>query len=173
MNHTQPTKPQVEKLTTAQEDYLETIFRLAKELSPKSVRITDIANALGTKLPTVSRAINKLTVLGLIVHPTRGGVSLSDFGRTLAIEITHRHTDIVDLFVKVLGLPLEIAEADTCQIEHGLSPSSAQRLHEFMEYIENLPEDQREVIDRFRREAGKQNSEFKNLPQNKAAGWRG
>lgn len=164
---------QIEKLTTAQEDYLETTLRLEAELSPELVRITDIANALGTKLPTVSRTVNRLTEMGLLIHPARGRVELSDFGRTLAQEITHRHTDLVEFFVTVLGLPAEIAETDTCQIEHGLSPQAAQRLHEFIEYIESLSQSERKVFERFRSRAGRKNRAFKHLPQNKAAGWRG
>ena len=52
-------------LTPAQQDYIETIYSLEKNSGLDKIRITDIANKLGTKLPTVTRTVRKLK---LILH---------------------------------------------------------------------------------------------------------
>ncbi|HSH00143.1 MAG TPA: metal-dependent transcriptional regulator [candidate division Zixibacteria bacterium] len=159
-------------MTTTHEDYLETTLHLQRRLGPDRVRITDIANALGTRLPTVSRTVRRLTELGLISHQVRGVVRLTERGRTVAQEIDHRHNDLVAFFRRVLGLSAEVAESDTCQIEHGLSAISAQRLHEFMEFFQRLGAGERELFARFQRQAGDAADAFNNLPDTRTAGWR-
>ncbi|MBN4057140.1 metal-dependent transcriptional regulator, partial [bacterium AH-315-J21] len=153
------------QLTIAQQDYLEAILRLQEDSESSPIRITDIASALGTKLPTVTRTIQRLTALGLTEHPDRGGVTLTATGRTIAAEITHRHEDLFDFFNLVLGLSEEISEQDTCQIEHGLSEESAQRLHEFMEYFHGLDTRGKKIFKEFQSQAGKSKGEFKNIPE--------
>lgn len=142
-------------------------------MSPRKPRVTDIAAALGTKLPTVTRTVQRLSAMGLINHPSRGAVELTRLGRTVAQEIAHRHKDLVDFFSLALGLPLAVAEQDTCQIEHGLSPTTAQRLHDFMEYYHSLSRVQRKVFDTFKRGVSEGNTEFNNIPNTRAPGWRG
>lgn len=111
--------------------------------------------------------------MGLINHPSRGAVELTRLGRTVAQEIAHRHKDLVDFFSLALGLPKIVAEQDTCQIEHGLSPTTAQRLHDFMEYYHSLSRHQRNVFEDFKRRVSEKNTEFSNIPNTRAAGWRG
>lgn len=165
-------KPADDQLTIAQQDYLEIVLRLEQDSAGARVRITDIARALGTRLPTVTRTIQRLTALGLTEHPDRGGVTLTPTGRTIAAEITHRHSDLHDFFHLVLGLPDEIAERDTCQIEHGLSQESAQRLHEFMEYFHGLDSVTRGLFETFHSRAGRAKGEFRNIPETRTPGWR-
>ncbi len=157
-------------LTASQQDYIEVIFRL--EQSGLQVRVTDIAAELGTRLPTVTRAIQRLTDLGLVSHATRREVALTAAGRRIANEVAHRHDDLVRFFVTYLGVSRKVAEADVCQIEHGLSASSTQRFHEFLEYIDTLPDDTRKQIGAFVRRASGGRKDFRNLPEHKVTGWR-
>ena len=94
--------------------------------------MTDIAAALGTKLPTVVRTLAKLRALGLILQKERGLVRISAKGRKLASQLLHRHNDIVRFLSEVLGVPGETAEADGRVVEHGFSGESAERLHYFL-----------------------------------------
>ena len=158
-------------LSAIQEDYLEAIYRLSR--GNQGVRSTDIAERLGCRLPTVTRTVRKLAEMKLIEHESRGLVALTRRGLLAAEEITHRHADSVAFLVNILGLSKEKAEEDACQIEHGLSPLAAQRLHEFLEYIENLDERDRKVIDEFARRVSSTASDFEHLPKSKTAGWRG
>lgn len=157
-------------LTASQQDYIEVIYRL--EQTGVRVRVTDIAAELGTRLPTVTRAVQRLTRLNLVSHIERGDVALTDAGRRIANEVAHRHDDLVRFFVSYLGVSKRLAEADVCQIEHGLSATTAQRFHEFLEYIENLPEETRRHISRFVDRASGGRKDFRNLPEHKVTGWR-
>lgn len=160
------------QLTSTQEDYLEAIYRLQQVDAAGSTRVSAIAARLGTRLPTVTRTVHRLTALGLLHHADRRAVSLTEEGERVAAEVVHRHDDLVTLLVGVLGLDRKQAEADACQIEHGFSRRGAQRLHELLEYIQRLPKDQREVLTRFKREASNGTRDFNNLPAGKAGGWR-
>lgn len=157
-------------LTASQQDYVEVIFRLEQE--GVRVRVTDIAAELGTRLPTVTRAIQRLTHLGLVSHVERGDVALTTAGRRIANEVAHRHDDLVRFFVDYLGVSRRIAEDDVCQIEHGLSATTAQRFHEFLEYVDGLPAETRRQIAGFVRRASGGRKDFRNLPEHKVTGWR-
>lgn len=161
-------------LTATQEDYLEVIFQLSLDDPLGSVRITDIARELQTKLPTVTRTVRKLTALGLLEHTHRQGVSLSDAGRKIASDIRHRHTDLVTFFTDFLGLEKRAAEQDACKIEHGISPRTAERLHEFLEYFAALPQPDKQRITAFQTTGEfPRERQFKNLLQSRVRGWRG
>ena len=159
-------------LTSAQQDYLEIIYRLEIGSGSSEVTISEIAAELRTKLPTVTRTITKLTRFGMVHHQPRRGVVLSKAGRKIASEVVHRHEDLVEFFVTILGLRQDEAEIDSCQIEHGISRKTAQRLHEFLKYFNGLSKRERRVISNFQRRASRGNSSFRNLPPNKANGWR-
>jgi Mn-dependent DtxR family transcriptional regulator len=120
-------------LSPALQDYLEAIRALHAEQGGPGVRVTDIAARLGTRLPTVVRSIARLRGLGLAEQAERGPVRLTPIGSALAAQLAHRHADVLRLLTEVLGLPAEVAEADACVLEHGLSAASAQALHEFLE----------------------------------------
>ena len=104
-------------LSTAQEDYIETIFNLSGELD--KVRVTDIAERLGVRMPAVTRAVQGLEKLHMIERDDGRGICLTPLARKLAGALVHRHTDLVTFLTEVLGVDERIAEADTCQMEHG------------------------------------------------------
>lgn len=158
-------------ITPIQQDYLEVIYRLS--LDNAGVRTTDIAERLGCRLPTVTRTVRRMAEAGFIEHRARGLVRLSDLGRRTAENLTHRHADTVCFLVDILGMSPDDAERDACQIEHGLSPLAAQRLHEFLEYVQDLTPAQREPMVRFARTASTSIADFEHLPAGKTAGWRG
>lgn len=152
-------------LSTAQEDYLETILQLEAELG--TVRVTDIAARLGVRLPPVTRAVQVLRRDGYVTHEARREVHLTERGRKMAEALSHRHADLVRFLVDVLGVQKEVAEADTCQLEHGLSAESAQRLHEFLVHFDQLDSRTRAKL-----RPERAPHEFGHLPEGKSAGWR-
>ncbi|MDX9857706.1 MAG: metal-dependent transcriptional regulator [candidate division Zixibacteria bacterium] len=159
-------------LTAAQQDYIEVIYRLEQDAGDTGVRVTAIADALGTRLPTVSRTVRKLAILKLVTHDARREVALTAGGRRIAREIVHRHEDLVRFFVLVLGLSENEAERDACQIEHGLSGKASQRLHEFLEHVQQLTADKRRVVTGYLRTASPKARDFENLPDRRIDGWR-
>ena len=159
-------------LTPAQEDYIESIYRLELSNKTDKIRITDIAEKLGTRLPTVTRTVQKLTSMGFINHSSRKEVSLTDEGRRLGKEILHRHKDLVMFFTEILGISEENARSDACQVEHGVSKETAQRIHEFLEYYSSLDEKDRMFIEKFKTTVYVGKDDFNELPENKTDGWR-
>lgn len=159
-------------LTAAQQDYVEVIYRLEMEHGESGVRISQIADALGTRLPTVTRTVQKLAALEIVAHDARREVRLTDKGKQIGGEIVHRHEDLVRFFTDVLGLDQSVAERDTCQIEHGFSGRASQRLHEFLEHFLALRESKKRVVTEFLRSASPTNEEFANLPRRRTGGWR-
>ena len=79
-------------LSTAQEDYLETILQLERETD--QVRISEIAHRLGIQQPSVTRAVQALNKLGYVDHEVRRSVRLTEKGRLLAAALSHRHADL-------------------------------------------------------------------------------
>ncbi len=155
-----------ESLSTSQEDYLETIYKLEDEQGGE-VRVTDIAARLDVRLPPVTRAVQALQRLGLVEHEERRKVCLTHRGRRLAAALAHRHADLVYLLTTVFGVGPAVAEADTCQMEHGVSAETAQRLHEFLVVFEKLDEATRRKLRNHTESAA-----FRFLPDSKGSGWR-
>lgn len=124
-------------LTSSQQDYLETVFRITGSRQA-GARITDIAAMLRTKAPTVVRSVARLRTLGYFTQKGRL-VHLSKLGEKVAAQLAHRHTDVYSFLIDVLGVSEERAESDACLIEHGLSAHSSQCLHRFLERWYELP----------------------------------
>lgn len=159
-------------LTAVQQDYIEVVYRLELAGGPGTVRLSDIADQLGTRRPTVTRTVHKLTRLGLLEHESRRGVSLSPTGRRMAVEILHRHEDLAAFFADVLGLARAEADANACRIEHGLSSRATQRLHEWLEYVSALSAKEKRVLQRFLSQASAGSEDFDCLPEHNTSGWR-
>ena len=160
------------KITAAQQDYLEVILRLQEQSDQERVRVTDIANELGTRMPTVTRTVQRLAEKGLLAHRRGGTVRLTAAGRRMAGEILHLHEDLVLFLTEILGLSKGIALRDACQLEHGCSRQTAQRLHEFLEFYESLPEKERRPFRDFTSQKRATSAKFRNLPGIKIHGWR-
>jgi len=134
------------KLTPAQQDYLEACYMLERRDSSDPVRVTDIAEMLGTRLPTVTRSMAILRRMGLVTQEARGPVQLTETGRAIAKQLRHRHEDVRRLLTEVLGVSQRVAENEACVLEHGLSGVSAQHLHEFLLRWDKLPAEQRDYL---------------------------
>ena len=159
-------------LTAAQQDYIEIVYQLEQENPETKIRITDIAEKLGTRLPTVTRMVKRLTDLGYLSHKSHGGVNLTSKGQTVAGELTHLHNDLILFFTEILGISKKQADYDACQTEHALSPLTAQRLHEFLIYYNELPSKEKYIIQQFKKIKKREPKKFKNLPKNRTSGWR-
>lgn len=158
-------------LTSTQEDYIEIVFR-RQEKSADGVRVTDLADALRCRLPTVTRTVQALADAGYFDHKSRGLVRLTRKGHAIARDIAHRHDDVVDFLHLILGLTTEDAEADACQIEHGLSPLASERLHAFLNYVEQIPARVRRTMSEAVKKGVRKKSTFPHLEDIKAPGWR-
>lgn len=156
-------------LTSTHEDYIEAVYRRISS-DHDGVRVSDIAEDLGCRMPTVTRTVRHLVTEGYFEHESRGLVRLTSKGEAMAKDIAHRHDDVVAFLHLMLGLTEDQSESDACQIEHGFSPLGAERLHRLLNYFETLPSHQRKAL----REAVQkgEDDQFSNLQEVKGSGWR-
>lgn len=113
------------------EDYLKTILILKEREG--MVRSVDVANELNYSKPSVSRAVKLLIERDLIVMESNGELVLTSKGHRMASAIFERHEVISDFFVKLLGVPKDVADRDACRIEHAISEESFERLKEYVQ----------------------------------------
>ena len=103
------------------EMYLETICILMQK--GKVVRSIDIAEQIGYKKPSISRAVGLLKNGGYISVDNSGHITLTDSGLEIASKIYERHTILTEYLV-MLGVDEKTAAEDACKIEHDISDTS-------------------------------------------------
>jgi len=123
--------------TASMEDYLEAIAKLGE--GRKVVKVKQLSQMLGVKMPSVSSALRKLSQQELVEHERYGHIKLTPEGDEVARDVIYRHEALARFFAQALGISRETAEQDACKIEHVISPLSMQRLAKFIEFMEACP----------------------------------
>ncbi|MBN2468129.1 MAG: metal-dependent transcriptional regulator [Deltaproteobacteria bacterium] len=124
-------------LTAAMEDYLELILTLKEQ--NKVVRVRDIAKGMNVKMPSVTSMLNNLAKNKLIKHEKYEYVELTPQGSKLAKETARKHTILFEFLRDVLKVDPPQADADACQMEHAVSPTTIGKLVDFIEFVEFCP----------------------------------
>ena len=119
-------------METAQ-DYVEAIADLSA--AQGEARAVDLARRLGVSHVTVIRTISRLQRDGYVSAKPYRSIFLTEKGARLAEESRRRH-EIVVAFLRGLGVPEEIAQADAEGIEHHVSPET---LAAFMRFTASRP----------------------------------
>ena len=117
-------------LTSAMEDYLEAVLMMQQRHG--YVRCVDVAEHLGVKKPSVSRAVKELSKSGHLVKNADGTLSLTDSGLQIATQIYEKHLFFTKQLIEA-GVPEEIAKKDACKLEHVISEESFARLKSLFE----------------------------------------
>ena len=110
------------------EDYVELIADLIDDAG--EARQVDIAGRLGVAQPTVAKMLKRLADEGLIVQRPYRGVFLTEAGRQLAERSRLRH-QIVEEFLRALGISAENARIDAEGIEHHVSAETLEAFRRF------------------------------------------
>jgi len=127
----------IREQTASMEDYLEAIATLGE--GRKVVRVKQISEMLGVKMPSVTSALKKLSERELVEHAKYGHIKLTPEGDKVARDVIRRHKALTRFFAQALGIDKETAEEDACKIEHVISSLSMDRLAKFVEFIEACP----------------------------------
>ncbi len=130
--------PAPSALSSALEDYLETVFELAREGS--GARVKDIAEARAVTPASVSVALKRLAGMGLVEHTGRDSLRLTPEGELAARRVSARHRVLMDFLHGVLGLPADTAARDACAMEHSLSDEGMNHLTQFLEHLQVCPQ---------------------------------
>ena len=110
------------------EDYVEAIAQLKSE--DGVCRVTKLARHLGVSHVTANRTVARLVGRGLVTTRPYQPIELTASGRTLADAARKRH-EVVLRFLVELGVPEDIANADSEGIEHHCSPQTLTAMKRF------------------------------------------
>ncbi|RLG62976.1 metal-dependent transcriptional regulator, partial [archaeon] len=116
------------------EDYIKAIYKLQREKSV--VRVRDLAAALNVKPPSVVEQLRKLSQRGLVLYEKGEYIKLTDKGEMMAREILRKHEALRRFLADVLMVPEDIAERDSCYMEHGLHEITIDRINKFLGFID-------------------------------------
>jgi DtxR family Mn-dependent transcriptional regulator len=118
------------------EDYLKAILQLE---APDGVSTSAIAAQLGVSQPSVTRMTKKLAADGLVSRVPYRGVTLTETGRRVALEVL-RHHRLLELFLSdSLGMPLDEVHAEADRLEHVLSEELEARIDAALGYPTHDP----------------------------------
>jgi DtxR family Mn-dependent transcriptional regulator len=102
------------------EDYSKAIYAL-EQRDREPVSTNALAERLGVTPASASGMVKRLGELGLVAHQPYRGVSLTDAGRRLALEVIRHHRLLELYLVKDLGLPWDRVHQEAEVLEHVLS----------------------------------------------------
>ena len=128
------------KPSASMEDYLESILVLGK--GKKAVRVSQMSQALGVKMPSVTSALARLAREGLVEHQRYGLVKLTGPGEKLARDVFRRHEALRQFLTEILAVDPATAVDDACRMEHTISPATQQKLAKFVEFVNQPPQGQ-------------------------------
>lgn len=116
------------KRNQSAEDYLECILLLSKE--SEFVHRVEVARKIGVSQPAVQKAVKILQESGFVecdgLH-----LFLTASGTEYAEKIYDRHCTIRD-FLILHGVNALDADADACEMEHGISEASFEMMKKFV-----------------------------------------
>jgi DtxR family Mn-dependent transcriptional regulator len=123
---TTPTTHRPPQVTHAMEDYLKAVYRLQE--SAEQVTTQRLAEELGITPASVTNMVKRLHELRLLAHEPYKGVTLTESGRKIALEVI-RHHRLLELYLaQTLGMPWDEVHAEAERLEHHLSEGMEARM---------------------------------------------
>lgn len=108
------------------EDYLKTIYTLSEEESPVST--SRIAEARQVKPASATSMIQRLAELNLVDYKKHYGVTLSESGRQIALEVIRHHRLIELYLMEALGFRWDEVHEQADILEHVISEKLEERI---------------------------------------------
>jgi DtxR family transcriptional regulator, Mn-dependent transcriptional regulator len=106
--------------SSAVEDYTKAIYALQLRAA-EPVTTNALAQRLGVTAGSASAMVKRLGELGLAEHRPYHGVSLTDQGRRVALEVIRHHRLLELYLVESLGVPWDRVHEEAEVLEHVLS----------------------------------------------------
>jgi DtxR family Mn-dependent transcriptional regulator len=108
------------EVSSAIEDYAKAIYALERR-GPEPVTTNALADRLGVTAGSASGMVKRLGELGLAEHRPYHGVSLTEQGRRIALEVMRHHRLLELYLVESLGVPWDRVHEEAEVLEHVLS----------------------------------------------------
>jgi DtxR family Mn-dependent transcriptional regulator len=114
-----------ESISSHAEDYLKAIYTLgSSEVSTQALAVH-----LGIRAASVTGMLKKLSDLGLVLHEKYRGVTLTEAGTKVALELIRHHRLIETYLHQALGYALEDVHAEAERLEHHISEEFEARIN--------------------------------------------
>src|ERR671932_2811575 len=91
----------------------------------------DISESLNVSSPSVTKMVRRLYEQGYLNYEKYRGISLTQQGTSVAINIHNRHSLLTE-FLIMIGVNKHIANMDAEGIEHHVHPETLKKLEEFV-----------------------------------------
>jgi DtxR family Mn-dependent transcriptional regulator len=116
------------KYSKSIQDYLKYIFELSESGQPASTN--DLADCLGVAPASVTGMVQKLAAAKppLVNYRKHQGVTLTDEGLRVALEIIRHHRLLETWLVKSLGYSWDEVHEEACRMEHVISEDFEARI---------------------------------------------
>ncbi|MGR3764755.1 transcriptional regulator MntR [Rossellomorea sp. NS-SX7] len=119
--------------TPSMEDYLEQIYLLIENKG--YARVSDIAEALTVHPSSVTKMVQKLDKDDYLVYEKYRGLVLTPKGNKIGKRLVYRH-ELLEQFLRVIGVKEEHIYEDVEGIEHHLSWDSIDRIGDLVQFFE-------------------------------------
>lgn len=119
--------------TPSMEDHIEQIYLLIDNKG--YARVSDIAEALSVLPSSVTKMVQKLDKDGYLVYEKYRGLTLTAKGQKLGKRLVQRH-DLLEQFLRIIGVDEECIYEDVEGIEHHLSWNSIDRIADLVQLLE-------------------------------------
>jgi DtxR family manganese transport transcriptional regulator len=120
------------ELTKALEMYVKVAYELEEEMGTATV--SEMANRLGVKAPSVTAALQKLDSMGMVKYRRYQNVKLTKIGKSVAKKLHERNKTLMN-FLLMIGVDEDIATTDACEIEHVVNPETIEKLTQYLKRI--------------------------------------
>ncbi|MDW8034089.1 MAG: metal-dependent transcriptional regulator [Nitrososphaerota archaeon] len=127
----------IEKVTEITEEYLECIYKLQEREGV--ARTSSIVKSLKVAPGTVTNTVERLEREGLVKHFSYKGVSLTDKGRIIALNVIRKHRLSERLLTDILKMSWSSVHEDACMLEHSLSEDATTHLERVLNYPKTCP----------------------------------
>ena len=115
-----------ELATTAEEEYLQTIYWLEEAGLP--ITGANIARAMRLSAPTVHEMVGRLEEDGYVTRLEDKSLEFTTRGREHATQVVRRHRLIERFLTDVLGIPWDEVHEEAERLEHAMSPTLEERM---------------------------------------------
>jgi len=124
-------------LSQAIQDYLKVIFTIQEE-NPV-VTTTDIARAMNVSAASVTGMIKRLDRMHLVIHESYKGVTLTESGQKIALEIIRHHRLLETYLREIMGYSWEKMHDEAEHLEHHISEDFEERIDALLGYPTHDP----------------------------------
>ena len=120
------------------QEYLKVIWDIS-EYGGQTALPGEIARRVGQKSSTVSEAIKRLASQGLVTHEPYSGITLTEQGNAMAVQMVRRHRVLETFLVRALGYTWDEVHEDADLLEHAVSDRLLERMEEHLHHPTHDP----------------------------------